>query len=131
MEAHVLSLNEFNMPKVFEASDAMYMQIMRLLLLEPGKYQSHPKMGVGIVSRYKYNGEDDVLINLKNDIVDQINTYLPILSGADITLTINSNNILGIIIDTSKGTYVVAYDSNKESLQPAATYVLDQLQFLM
>jgi hypothetical protein len=127
MEAHVLSLNEFNMPKVFEASDAMYMQIIRLLLLEPGKYQSHPKMGVGIISKYKYNGRDDVLINLKNDIINQINTYLPVLSGADITLTINKNNILGIIIDTSKGTYVVAYDSTTESLHPAATYVLDQL----
>ena len=127
MEAHVLSLNEFNMPKVFEASDAMYMQIMRLLLLEPGKYQSHPKMGVGLISKYKYNGKDDVLINLKNDIVDQINKYLPLLSGADITLTINKNNILGIIIDTSEGTYVIAYDSGTESLKPAATYVLDQL----
>jgi hypothetical protein len=127
MEAHVLSLNEFNMPKVFEASDAMYVQIIRLLLLEPGKYQSHPKMGVGLISKYKYNGRDDVLINLKNDIVDQINTYLPILSGIDITLTINKNNILGIIIDTSKGTYVIAYDSDTKSLEPAATYVLDQL----
>ena len=127
MEAHVLSLNEFNMPKVFESSDAMYMQIIRLLLLEPGKYQSHPKMGVGIVSKYKYNGKDDVLISLKNDIVDQINMYLPILSGSDITLTISKNNILGIIIVTSKGTYVIAYNSETESLEAAATYVLDQL----
>ena len=126
MEAHVLSLNEFNMPKVFNASDSAYVHIIQLILLEPGKYQSHPEMGVGIKSRYRHNNDDNFLVNLKNDITNQINTYLPELTDVTITLTHN-DNILGIIIDTSTGTYVVAYNSIADTMEAAATYVLDQL----
>ena len=126
MEAHVLSLNDFNMPKVFNASDSAYVHIIQLILLEPGKYQSHPTMGVGIRSRYRHNNEEGFLNNLKTDISNQINTFLPELVGVTVTLTLN-DGILGIIIDTSTGTYVVAYNSVSETMEAAATYVLDQL----
>jgi len=126
MEAHVLSLNEFNMPKVFNESDSAYVHIIQLIMLEPGKYQSHPTMGVGIKSRYRYNNEEGFLNNLKTDITNQINTFLPELAGVTISLTLK-DNILGIIIDTSTGTYVVAYNSISETMEAAATYVLDQL----
>jgi hypothetical protein len=126
MEAHVLSLNEFNMPKVFNASDSAYVHIIQLILLEPGKYQSHPNMGVGIRSRYRYNNEDNFIMNLQSDITNQITTYLPELVDVSVTLTHN-DHVLGIIIDTSTGTYVVAYDSVSDTMDAAATYVLDQL----
>ena len=70
MEAHVLSLNEFNMPKVFNEIDSTYVHIIQLIMLEPGKYQSHPTMGVGIKSRYHYNNDDGFLNNLKSDITN-------------------------------------------------------------
>lgn len=126
MEAHVLSLNDFNMPKVFNASDSAYVHIIYLLLLEPGKIQSHPDMGVGIRSRYRHNNDDNFLVDLKSDITNQVTTYLPWLTDISITLTCK-NQILGIIIDTSTGTYVVAYDSYNDVMDAAATYVLDQL----
>lgn len=126
MEAHVLSLNDFNMPKVFNASDSAYVHIIQLILLEPGKYQSHPTMGVGIRSKYRHNNEDNFLIDLKSDITNQIETYLPELVDVSVSLTHN-NHILGIIIDTSTGTYVVAYNSVTDTMDAAATYVLDQL----
>lgn len=126
MEAHVLSLNDFNMPKVFNASDSAYMHIIQLLLLEPGKYQSHPNMGVGIRSKYRHNNEDNFIMDLKSNITNQIMTYLPELTDITITLTHN-NHILGIIIDTTTGTYVVAYNSITDTMEAAATYVLDQL----
>ena len=126
MEAHVLSLNDFNMPKVFNASDSAYVHIIQLILLEPGKYQSHPTMGVGIRSRYRHNNEDNFLIDLKSDITNQIMTYLPELTDVTVSLTHN-NQILGIIIDTTTGTYVVAYNSVTDMMEAAATYVLDQL----
>lgn len=126
MEAHVLSLNDFNMPKVFSESDSAYVHIIQLILLEPGTYQSHPKMGVGIRSRYRYNNEDNFLIDLKSDITNQINTYLPELTDVTVTLTHN-DHILGIIIDTTTGTYVVAYNSLTDTMDAPATYVLDQL----
>ena len=126
MEAHVLSLNDFNMPKVFDASDSAYIHIIQLILLEPGKYQSHPNMGVGIKSRYRHNNEDNFLINLKSDITNQIMTYLPELTDVSVSITHN-NHILGFIIDTTTGTYVVAYNSVTDTMEAAATYVLDEL----
>ena len=57
MKEHVLSLNDFNMPKVFNESDSAYVLIIRLLLLKPGKFQSHPEMGVGIRRRYRFNND--------------------------------------------------------------------------
>jgi len=126
MEAHVLSLNDFNMPKVFNASDSAYVHIIQLILLEPGTYQSHPNMGVGIRSKYRHNNEDNFLIDLKSNITEQIMTYLPELTDITVSLTHN-NQILGIIIDTSTGTYVVAYNSVTDTMEAAATYVLDEL----
>jgi hypothetical protein len=126
MEAHVLSLNDFNMPKVFNASDSAYVHIIQLILLEPGKYQSHPTMGIGIRSRYRYNNEDNFLDKLKSDITEQIENYLPELTGATVSLTHN-DHVLGIIIDTTTGTYVVAYNSITDTMDAAATYVLNQL----
>lgn len=125
-KAHVLSLNEFNMPKVFSESDSAYVHIIYLLLLEPGTFQSHPNMGVGLRSRYRYNNNENFLLDLKNSITDQISTYLPELTFVDISLTV-SNTTLGIIIDTTNGAYVLAYDSEKDVMDASASYVLDQL----
>ena len=49
MKEHVLSLNDFNMPKVFNESDSAYVLIIRLLLLEPGKFQSHPEVDIVLI----------------------------------------------------------------------------------
>ena len=122
MKEHVLSLNDFNMPKVFNESDSAYVLIIRLLLLEPGKFQSHPEMGVGIRSRYRFNND----VNLQNDIKKQIDKYLPELSATDVTITSN-NKVLGIIINTADGAYVVSYDTTTDVMQAAATHVLDEL----
>ena len=72
MNAHLLSLNDFSMPKVLTGTNAMYTKIVYLLLLEPGKFQSHPTMGVGLRSRYRYNNSENLLQNLHLDIQDQI-----------------------------------------------------------
>lgn len=126
MKEHVLSLNDFGMPKVFDENDSAYIAIIRLLLLEPGKFQSHPEMGVGIKSRYRYNTDDDFLVTLQNDINNQINKYLPELISTNVTV-IKRGQVLGIIIDTTDGSYVVSYDSASDVMQAAATNVLNDL----
>ena len=126
MEAHVLSMNEFKMPKVFSSSDSAYVHIIYLLLLEPGKFQSHPNMGIGLRSRYRHNSDANFLQNLQRDISNQVNTYLPELSTVEISVNLR-NNILGIIINTETGTYAVAYDASKDVMDAAATYILEQL----
>lgn len=126
MKEAVLSLNAFNMPKVFEEVDSSYVLITRLILLEPGTFQSHPNMGVGIKSRYRYNNNSDFMLNLKNDISSQISTYLPELQYTDITLK-NKDNKLGIIITTDDGSYALAYDPESNNMESAASYMLNDL----
>lgn len=128
MKEHVFTLNSFNMPKVFEGSDAGYVLIIRLLLLDPGKYQSHPNMGVGLRTRYRYNMGDDTVIQLQQDIKNQIGKYLPELLTTEITLIEDQKlHTLGIVIDTDDGSYVMSYDPESQEIDTAASYVLENL----
>lgn len=127
MEAHLLSLDNFSKPKVLEASNAAYVNIIYLLLLSKGKYQSHPDMGVGLRERYRYNNDINFLSTLQSDIKNQISQYLPELSIVDVSVNMRSDHILGIIIDTNDGSYVMAYDSKSEKIDAAASYILNDL----
>lgn len=127
MEAHLLSLNSFSRPKVLEASNAAYVNIIYLLLLSKGTYQSHPDMGVGLRERYRFNTDQDFLNSLQSDIKNQIDQYLPDIGAVDITVSMRSDHILGIIIDTTDGSYVMAYHTNSGKVDAAATYILENL----
>lgn len=107
---HTLSVDEFNNPKVLKNGEAMANILARLLLLEPGTFETHPEMGVGIVSRYRYSfaGHAD---ELESDFKAQIEKYLPTFQGVQvkveerdnmyyITATIN-NDLFGIVIDSN------------------------------
>lgn len=127
MQEHVLSLNDLSTPKVFDKSNAEYVLIARLILLEPGKYQSHPEMGVGIKSRYRFNNSENVLDSLAADIKEQISKYLPTLIASEVSLTLKKDHILGIIINTDSGMYTFAYDTENESLESGVSYILNDL----
>ena len=126
MEAHLLSLNDFGMPKVYSETDAMYTKIVYLILLEKGKFQSHPDMGVGLRSRYRYNNDENFLRTLQQDIVTQINKYLPELSIIEVSVN-EKDHVLGIIINTEEGVYTIAYNSSTDIMDIPATYILDNL----
>ena len=127
MEAHVLSLNNFNMPRVYKDTDAMYINIVYLILLEKGKFQSHPDMGVGLRSRYRFNNQEGVLYTLKNDIQDQINTYLPDLNVIGIDLALN-DHVLTITINSVDGLYLITYDQKNDTVDIGnRTFTLDNL----
>ena len=51
----LMSINKFNKPKVLQEPDSGVIRIVRLILLEPGTIQTHPDMGVGIVSKFRYS----------------------------------------------------------------------------
>ena len=126
MKEHVLSINDFNMPKVFDENDINYVLLIRLILLEPGKFQSHPTMGIGITSRYRFNNNEDFMDSLRSDLRNQINKFLPWIVTTEITIT-RKENTLGFIINTAEGAYVISYNTSKNVAEAAATYVLDDL----
>ena len=127
MEAHLLSINNFNMPKVFKDTDAMYVNIIYLIMLEKGKFQTHPDMGVDVRGRYRDNNKDTFLQDLQVDINDQINRFLPELSMLEVYVS-QSDHILGILINTENGIYTLAYNADTDKIEAPATYILDDLQ---
>ena len=113
---YFLGTNEFNRPTIYTDVDDTYTLLIRLLLLEPGTYPTHPKMGIGLISRYRYAKESD-LTNLSNDIENQIAMYLPNFSSisAELTLTKTKDLFIQIIIDGIA--YELIYKSEYETLE--------------
>ena len=125
-EAHLLALNKFHMPKVQTEHNANYMHIMYLLLLEKGKFQSHPDMGVDIRGRYRYVNDESLLYNLQEDIKSQIETYLPEVSNIEsVSASLDQSHILTIIITTiEQDTYALKYDPSEDTLKIAERDIL-------
>lgn len=126
MKSHLMSLNDFSMPKVLEGVHSMYTNLIYLILLEPGKFQSHPTMGVGIRSRWRYNNEEGFLYNLQKEIQDQVLRFLPELVNVKVSLAIQ-DTLLHISINTEDAIYELVYNGSTDELNTPATYVLDEL----
>lgn len=96
MKEYSLSINEYNQPLVYTDSKALFTLFIRILLLEPGTFQSNPEMGVGIISRYRYSTSVDIS-KLQSDIETQISEYIPTLTSVNIELEPDyTNNVLNI-----------------------------------
>jgi len=129
MEAHLLSLNNFNMPRVLDKSNANYMHIVYLLLLDKGTFQSHPNMGVGLRSEYRYNNDENMLDQLREEIREQITTYLPQVEYV-MNVTVGfagPDHVLGIVIEVSDGAYVISYDQENDDINVGSSSVLSDL----
>ena len=111
MKESTMTVNSFNEPLDYKNRDAIALLLLRLLLLEPGTNNSHPEMGVGIVSKYRFSMDDD-LEELKTDIKNQIATYLPefIVHNVDLVL---KNKILYITIQVNEEYY--AFELNEQT----------------
>ena len=79
----LMSINKFHKPKVLQEPDSGVIRIVRLILLEPGTIQTHPDMGVGIVSKFRYSIDVDI-DSLNNRIKNQIETYLPMYTAVNV-----------------------------------------------
>lgn len=109
-----MSVNEFNEPLVLTGRDSTATKILRLLLLEPGTSNSRPKMGVGIVSKYRFSLEDN-LDELTDTIKDQIKTYLTEATMHNVQLELR-DKILYITISIDDDFYVYELDEQNKIL---------------
>ena len=116
-QAHLLRLNNFNMPVVFKDQQAAYVHIVYLILLEPGKFQSHPRMGVGLRSKWRFYSTDDIEIELQAEIDRQIKEFLPSLDKVSVNVSIDNNHELTITIDTRDGVYEITYDRASDQVK--------------
>lgn len=114
-----LSVDDFNRPKILEGREAISTLLVHLILLEPGTYASHPTMGVGLVSRYRYNDEES-LEQLQQDIEEQITTFLPEFEAVDVNVYMdrhspskNTNN--EIVIEIEVDGVIYKYETEKQA----------------
>lgn len=91
-------VNKFNEPLTVEGDDAVYVLLVRLMLMVPGTSEINPDMGVGIVHNWRYCGYDD-LPSLKLEIEKQISTYLPNLQGVNVTVGPSEDDDKEVLID--------------------------------
>ncbi len=112
---YLFSVNEFNEPKVYKDSKAISQILTHLLLLEPGTFQSHPDMGVGLVSKYRYTMEDKIT-DLKNDFKLQIEKYLPQYQGVQVEVFLQ-NHICYINVTIDNTIYAFYYDYETDNFQ--------------
>ena len=116
MNEYLLSTDEFNKPKVVTGKDAVFLQIVRLFLLEPGTYQTNPKMGLGLVSKFRYSYTDD-LSSLQAEAENQIATYLPDLMDFTVEVSKDTTDGSVLIIKVSVSNTVYEFNFNTITLK--------------
>lgn len=104
LQEMLISVDAFKKPKVIEGKDAIGTLLVRLIQLEPGTFPSRPKMGVGLLSNYRYCDEDKA-IELQDHIKDQIRTYLPEYQGVQVETKLDSSGKLYIDITIDQVLY--------------------------
>ena len=87
----LLSIDKYNRPLTVSNEDAAVLLITRLILLEPGTFQTHPDCGVGIVSMFRHS-LDIKKSDIEKRIKSQINTYLPMFTAVEVTVEIDNTN---------------------------------------
>jgi len=116
-DAHLLGLNNFNMPRIYKNARSMYVHIVYLILLKKGTFQSHPDMGVSLRERYRYKSASNIEWELKTDIDNQIQTYLPGLVNVKIEVAVPATNMLTILIDTGNGVFALTYNQKTDQIK--------------
>ena len=117
MREYAISMDEFTHPVIYEDKKALFVLLVRIILLEPGTYQTNPNMGVGIISRYRYSMEVD-LGRLKADIETQISEYIPNLSSISVELEPDYNsNLLYIRAYLDKYLYELTFNTTTLELK--------------
>jgi hypothetical protein len=109
---YLLTVDEFSNPQVVEGKSAIALLLSRLIILEPGSDPLHPDMGVGI-KKYRFNSDKNVLTKIRDNISNQIDTYLPTFQGSEIEIGLTDDKILNINITVGDTTYV--YSSEVET----------------
>lgn len=120
---HNLSINEFKEPKISKDAEAISILLVRLLLLEPGTIQSHPKMGCGVRSKYRYANDKEAL-QLELDFNNQVRTYLPYFQGVNIKVGVSGTNLL-IYAEIDGTIFNIYFNTDDKSVKSSYTNLND------
>jgi len=115
---YLLTVDKYNRPFSVTGNEAVALNLVRLILLNPGSDPLHPEMGVGL-KNYRYALS---LSELTKRIEDQINTYLPQYTNASVDIIRTPDRVANIEITIDDTVYV--YDSSNMPI----SIDLDQIQ---
>lgn len=112
----LLSIDQYNKPMVLKDADAIAILLLRLLVMTPGTNYLHPEMGVNMRARYRYCSEDD-MEDLNQEIITQINTYLPSYSTSSVNCEYQDGNIrVSINVDDTVFNYATGGIDSSENV---------------
>lgn len=112
---YVLSINEFIQPKVLSGDQAAYTNIIRLFLLDPGTNQTHPEMGIGIRSRYRFSDTSEIG-TLREEVKTQMQTYLPNLLTMDVQIETYGSTLAIFITSENDDIYGIGYNTESGTI---------------
>lgn len=114
---YLLSVDAYNNPFIVEDNEAIALDLVRLLLLNPGSDPLRPEMGVGLKD-YRYAMPLD---ELNARIADQIATYLPQYQNVNVDIIRTPDKVANIEISMGDVTFI--YDSNSMPIPIDLEYV--------
>ena len=97
MNEYLLDVDKRQQPKVFTKYEGDRINAFRLIMLEPGTFPTHPTLGVGLVSRWRFRDVDTIKSSLASTIEAQLKDFMPQLIDPQVTVTIVNNNNKNII----------------------------------
>ena len=102
---YLLTVDQYNKPFTVTDKEAIALNLVRLILLNPGSDPLHPEMGVGLKA-YRYSVS---LSDLSKRIEEQIETYLPQYTDATVNIIRTPDKVANIEITIDDTIYI--YDS--------------------
>lgn len=97
MNEYLMDVDKRQQPKVFRKYEGDRINVFRLIMVEPGTYPTHPTLGVGLVSRWRFRDIDTIKSSLASTIEAQLKDFMPHLIDPQVTVTIVNNNNKNII----------------------------------
>lgn len=111
-----MSVDDFENPLILKDEEAIATLLTRIILLEPGTNQSHPDMGVGIISRFRYSNTEEAS-KLQAEIKRQVDTYFPTMySGIQINVKPDKDIGFFITAEIDSTIYGLQYDINTSEI---------------
>ena len=122
LKEYTLDVNAYGTPLDYKNFNALGTLIMRLILLEPGTITHSPRMGVGLISKYRYM-QSDKLDSFINEVKTQIKDYIDPTAVVDMDVNITDQNVMVMDMKINSAQFRYYFDRDKVTLKMIA---LDQ-----
>lgn len=101
---YLFSISEFKEPKIVKDREAIALLLVRLIMMDPGTDPLHPTMGLGLRKNYRYTVNK--LDELKSNLQNQLDTFLPEFHNTNINIVITPEKLCNIEITINNVVYV-------------------------